>query len=113
MIIEIYDSTGKTQKGSCVSDATYGGAGHSHMGGMGGGMRRSVERRDGGGISGMSVCRGPVEVKAGDTMKMISEYDLKKHPLRVQATGKKAEVMGMWTMNFVPKAKAGAVKTTN
>jgi len=83
MIVEIYDSTGKEQKAVCVSDAKYGGAGHS-MGAHG-------ESADG--ISGMSVCRGPIEIKAGDTMKMISEYDLKKYPLRVNAHGQEAETM--------------------
>ena len=94
MIIEVYDSNGREKKGTCVSDAKYGGAGH----GMSGSHGEAVD-----GISGMSVCRGPIEVKAGDTMQMISEYDLKKHPLRVNAMGRKTEVMGMWTMTFIPK----------
>jgi hypothetical protein len=95
MIIEIFDKTGKVKKAACVSNAQYGGAGHGMSGAHG-------EATDG--ISGMSVCRGPIEVKAGDTMKMISEYDLKKYPLRINANGKETEVMGMWTMTFIPKS---------
>jgi hypothetical protein len=95
VIIEVFDESGKQKKATCVSDAQYGGAGHGMSGADG-------EAADG--ISGMSVCRGPVEVKPGYTMKMITEYDLKKHPLRVNANGKKTEVMGMWTMTFIPRS---------
>jgi len=53
-------------------------------------------------ISGMSVCPGPVKIKDGDYMTLTSRYDLSKHPLRQTGSGMGAEVMGMWTMNFLP-----------
>jgi hypothetical protein len=76
----------------CSSRATYGG---SIAGGGGHGHGET--------ISDMTNCNDkPVKVKAGDTMVMISEYDLKAHPLRETGHGGEAGVMGMFRIIFAP-----------
>ena len=92
-------------KFTCASDAVYGDRAKSDsgMGGMAGG-----HGHDGGGqgsasiktISMMTACRGPFPVKKGDTMKLVAEYDLSKHPLRSTGGGKAADVMGMMGISF-------------
>jgi len=48
-----------------------------------------------------TICPGPIKIKDGDYMSINSRYDQIKHPLRIKADHKEAEVMGMWTMNFI------------
>jgi hypothetical protein len=77
----------------CSSRATYGGNIASGNGGHGHGET----------ISDMTNCNDkPVKVKAGDTMTMTSEYDLKAHPLRETGHGGEAGVMGMFRIIFAP-----------
>jgi hypothetical protein len=64
----------------CASTAEYGtkaeGAGmggHSHGGDKGDASIKT--------ISAMSLCNDHIKVKKGDTLSMIVEYDLSKHPL--------------------------------
>lgn len=55
-------------------------------------------------ITGMSTCKGPFDVKKGDTLTLAAVYDLKAHPLRVSLSGSKAaDVMGMWGVSFSAK----------
>jgi hypothetical protein len=56
----------------------------------------------------MTICPGPIKIKDGDYMQIASRYDLKLHPLRENGDNKKAEVMGMWTCNFLPASSAVA-----
>jgi len=88
----------------CASNAVYGDKSES-SGGMGGGK----SGRGGGGgkstaniktISSMTPCRGPYPVKKGDSMRLVAEYDLAKHPLRTTSAGKAADVMGMMGISF-------------
>jgi len=102
------------EKFTCASDAIYGvkdqsdsgmsgmggsemAGGHSHGGGGGGGEKSSVGIKT---ISSMTSCRGPFPVKKGDTLKLVAEYDLSKHPLRDTGSGKAADVMGMMGISF-------------
>jgi hypothetical protein len=32
-------------------------------------------------VSGMTICQGPIKVKDGDCMSMVSRHDLGKHPM--------------------------------
>jgi hypothetical protein len=97
-------------KYACESDAVYGvraateggdkGAamsGHSHAGAsMDSDVNPAIKT-----ISSMTPCKGPMSVKKGDTMKLVAEYDLSKHPLRKSASGgKAADVMGMLGVSF-------------
>jgi hypothetical protein len=98
----------------CSSVATYGtrsdsGAemgGHSHgdsSGGKGGAKKEELNIKT---IASMSTCRGPFAVKKGDSLKLIAEYDLSKHPLRQSASGgKAADVMGMMGVSFAALKK--------
>jgi hypothetical protein len=87
----------------CASDAVYGEKtgddsamdGHSHGGSSGGASSSAIKT-----ISGMTPCVGPFPVKKGDTMKLIAEYDLSRHPLRATSAGKAADVMGMMGISF-------------
>ncbi|QDS76950.1 hypothetical protein FKW77_005158 [Venturia effusa] len=117
----------------CSSEAIYGDstessgmAGHSHsdkkaapgapaaggMKGMGHSRRAELDAPKSGSpaiktITGMSTCKGPFEVKKGDTLSMAAVYDLKAHPLRVSLSGSKAaDVMGMWGISFSADEKA-------
>jgi hypothetical protein len=70
MILNIND------KFACASTANYGtdaSGGHSH-----GGAGADVSIKT---ITSMTPCQGPIKVKKGDTVSMIVEYDLHKHPL--------------------------------
>jgi len=101
-------------KFTCASNAVYGDRA-SDAGGMGGGGAEmagghSHGGKDGGAmakadstiktISMMTACRGPFPVKKGDSLKLIAEYDLVKHPLRSTGSGKAADVMGMMGISF-------------
>ncbi|KAF2430903.1 hypothetical protein EJ08DRAFT_202464 [Tothia fuscella] len=56
-------------------------------------------------IASMTDCEGPWKVKKGDSVKLVGEYDLKKHPLRVSASGAaQADVMAMMGILFSPGA---------
>jgi hypothetical protein len=92
-------------KFTCASDAVYGdksgadpgmagsaAGGHGHGGGE---SAASIKT-----ISMMTACRGPFAVKKGDSMKLVAEYDLAKHPLRSTGSGKAADVMGMMGISF-------------
>jgi hypothetical protein len=92
----------------CSSDAIYGArgesssksemGGHSHAGGKGMGAAAEANIKT---ISAMTSCTGPIPVKKGDTMRLVAQYDLSKHPLRETATGGKAsDVMGMMALAF-------------
>lgn len=97
----------------CSSEAVYGEStgsaemgGHSHgatdgaavMAGMEAAPKAATAIKT---ITGMTTCKGPFEIKKGDTLKMAAVYDLKKHPLRVSLSGSKAsDVMGMWGISF-------------
>jgi len=91
---------------TCESDAVYGvrtsddgdmGGGHSHGGGASASAANAAIKT----ISSMTKCQGPYSVKKGDTMKLVAEYDLSKHPLRESASGgKAADVMGMLGVAF-------------
>jgi hypothetical protein len=93
-------------KFTCASNAVYGdradgdtgmgggasgGSGHGHGGDSGSSIKT---------ISLMTPCKGPFPVKKGDTMKLVAEYDLAKHPLRSTGSGKAADVMGMMGISF-------------
>jgi len=96
-------------KYKCTSDAVYGDKSGSDdgMGGMGG-MSRGGGGKGASGIktiSKMTACRGPFPVKKGDTMKLVAEYDLKKHPLRQTSSGKAGDVMAMMGVSFTKKKK--------
>jgi len=94
-------------KFTCASDAIYGDRAVSGPG-MGGSEMAGGHSHGGGGqssssiktISAMTPCRGPFPVKKGDTMKLVAEYDLSKHPLRSTEAGKAADVMGMMGISF-------------
>jgi len=104
-------------KFTCASNAIYGDKSQS-SGGMGGAMAKGGAKggaksggaKSGGAkgksttniktISSMTSCRGPFPVKKGDTMKLVAEYDLSKHPLRQTGSGKAADVMGMMGISF-------------
>jgi len=105
-------------KFTCSSNAVYGEKegdagmeGHSHGGG---GAKGAAPAKGGSGgalgggltISSMTRCDGPFPVKKGDTMKLVAEYNLAKHPLRQTATGGKAsDVMGMMGISFSAASK--------
>jgi hypothetical protein len=92
-------------KYKCTSDAVYGDKSESDMGGMGG-MSHGGEGKGASGIktiSKMTACRGPFPVKKGDSLKLVAEYDLKKHPLRQTSSGKAADVMAMMGISFTKK----------
>lgn len=123
----------------CSSEAIYGEttdssekSGHSHgdksaapaaggamagMAGMGHSKRAVLDAPKSGSpaiktITGMTTCKGPFEVKKGDTLSMAAVYDLKAHPLRVSLSGSKAaDVMGMWGISFAAKNE-GLARTT-
>jgi len=92
-------------KFTCASNAIYGekgaeeggmgGSGHSHGGGSSAAGAASIKT-----ISSMTGCAGPFPVKKGDTLKLVAEYDLSKHPLRSTGSGKAADVMGMMGIYF-------------
>jgi len=92
-------------KNVCSSDAIYGVrtdevamGGHSHGGSSNTPAAPSPAIKT---ISGMTTCSGPFPVKKGDTLKLVAEYDLSKHPLRTSASGGKAsDVMGMMGVTF-------------
>jgi hypothetical protein len=98
-------------KFTCTSNAIYGDksesstemGGHSHADG-GGKQGSSGAKKSSSGIktiSSMTPCGGPYPVKKGDTLKLIAEYNLAKHPLRQTANGgKAADVMGMMGISF-------------
>jgi hypothetical protein len=81
----------KAESGAGMGGAAMAG-GHSHGGDEKGSSIKT--------ISSMSACKGPYPVKKGDTMKLVAEYDLSKHPLRSTAGGKAADVMGMMGISF-------------
>jgi hypothetical protein len=91
-------------KYTCSSNAIYGdkSASSSAMGGKGKGSAASVGKSSAKikTISSMTPCRGPFPVKKGDTMRLVAEYDLSKHPLRKTGSGKAADVMGMMGISF-------------
>ena len=99
----------------CSSDAVYGTkteadfesggmGGHNHGGGSAGstsgkGSDGTVSKIKT--ISAMTSCDKSISVKKGDTMVLIAEYDLSKHPLRKTANGgQAADVMGMMAVEF-------------
>jgi hypothetical protein len=94
------------EKFVCSSDAVYGTrtggsdsamGGHSHGGAATTGKDAAAMKT----IASMTACKGPFAVKKGDTMKLVAEYDLSKHPLRESAGGSKAaDVMGMLGVSF-------------
>jgi len=106
-------------KFTCASNAVYGDRA-SDAGWMGGGAEMAGGHGHGGKDSGamaapkaaggadsaiktismMTACKGPYPVKKGDSMKLIAEYDLVKHPLRSTGSGKAADVMGMMGISF-------------
>ena len=55
----------------CDSHANYGGPGATVVNADGSKWET---------IATMSVCQEPIEVKKGDTMKVISHYDMLEHP---------------------------------
>lgn len=63
-------------------------------------------------IASMTDCVGPYQVKKGDAITLVAQYDLKEHPLRKAASGASAaDVMGMMGLSFAPgtnNAVAGA-----
>jgi hypothetical protein len=92
-------------KFTCASNAIYSDKSKSSggMGGMGGGKSQGGGGKNSANIktiSSMTACRGPYPVKKGDTMKLVAEYDLSKHPLRSTGSGKAADVMGMMGVSF-------------
>jgi hypothetical protein len=98
-------------KFTCASNAVYGDKSESGsgMGGSGkGGSGKAGGASRGGGkssakiktISSMTPCRGPYPVKKGDSMRLVAEYDLAKHPLRTTSSGKAGDVMGMMGISF-------------
>ena len=98
-------------KFTCASNAVYGDKSESSsgMGGSGmaggasrGGAKSSAKIKT---ISLMTPCRGPFPVKKGDSMRLVAEYDLKKHPLRTTSSGKAADVMGMMGISFSASKK--------
>jgi hypothetical protein len=94
-------------KFTCASNAVYGDKSQSD-GGMGGKGGKGKAAAKGATniktISLMTPCRGPYPVKKGDSMRLVAEYNLAKHPLRVTSSGKAADVMGMMGISF-SKAK--------
>jgi len=93
-------------KFTCASDAIYGdkSASDSGMPGSAAGGHSHGSEASGSSsiktISAMTSCKGPYPVKKGDTMKLVAEYDLAKHPLRSTGSGKAADVMGMMGVSF-------------
>jgi len=93
----------------CASNAVYGdraGESPAMAGKEGASHGHGAEAQGGAGIktiSFMSPCKGPYPVKKGDSMKLIAEYDLVKHPLRSTGSGKAADVMGMMGITFSAK----------
>jgi len=91
----------------CSSDAVYGerpsdsggmGGGHSHGGSAPAGKSSAPAVKT---ISSMNMCnKQAYPVKKGDTLKLVAEYDLTKHPLRTTSSGKAADVMGMMGLSF-------------
>jgi hypothetical protein len=100
-------------KFTCASDAVYGDRAASDSGMGGSGMAAGGHSHGGDGqssssiktISKMTACRGPFPVKKGDTLKLVAEYDLAKHPLRSTGSGKAADVMGMMGISFTASKK--------
>jgi hypothetical protein len=89
-------------KFTCASDAVYGDKAESGSG-MAGGHGHGGEGQGASSIKTISMmvpCKGPFPVKKGDTMKLVAEYDLSKHPLRSTGKGKAADVMGMMGVSF-------------
>jgi hypothetical protein len=58
-------------KEACSSEAIYGGPR---------GTRKGEDGKVWETMSGVKACRGPVEVKKGDTVTLKANYDLDKHP---------------------------------
>jgi len=86
------------EKFACVSKANYGVS--TDGGHHGGAADVSIKT-----ITSMTPCQGPLKVKKGDSVSMVVEYDLAKHPLRKSASGAQtsaAGVMGMWGLTFEP-----------
>ena len=97
-------------KFTCASNAIYGDKAQSASGmgssGMAGGKSNKGGKQSSTSIktiSKMTACRGPFPVKKGDSMKLVAEYDLKKHPLRQTSSGKAADVMAMMGISFTKK----------
>jgi hypothetical protein len=78
-----------------------GGHGHGGKDSGAGGKADSAIKT----ISMMTPCKGPFPVKKGDSLKLIAEYDLVKHPLRSTGSGKAADVMGMMGISFSASKK--------
>jgi hypothetical protein len=91
----------------CASNAVYGDKAENNGGGMMGGGKSGGSKAPAGKaaasiktISSMTSCVGPYPVKKGNTLKLVAEYDLIKHPLRSTGSGKAADVMGMMGISF-------------
>ena len=94
-------------KFTCASNAIYGDKAQSASGmgssGMAGGKSNKGGKQSSTSIktiSKITPCLGPFPVKKGDTLKLVAEYDLSKHPLRSTGKGKAADVMGMMEISF-------------
>ncbi|KAF2429085.1 hypothetical protein EJ08DRAFT_680230 [Tothia fuscella] len=77
----------------CTSTAVYGGEGG----------KLTIEGKSWETISKMTECSEPIEVKAGDTIKVEGTYDTKAHPLR-ESQGEEQEAMAIMSTMFVPSA---------
>jgi hypothetical protein len=66
----------------CDSQALYGSRAEGEMGGHGhGSSKEGSAQFEIKTIAGMTRCLGPYPVKKGDTITLVAEYDLSKHPL--------------------------------
>jgi hypothetical protein len=104
-------------KFTCASKAIYGDKAQSGSGmgssGMGSSGKAGGKSNRAGGqkstsiktISKITQCLGPYPVKKGDTLKLVAEYDLSKHPLRATGMGKAGDVMGMMEVSFSASKK--------
>jgi hypothetical protein len=106
----------------CDSGAKYGGAeatmskeptmpkagGHSHGGSMAGmDASNAPKTQVWETLSSMSYCNDAVQVKKGDVLTLVSNYDLDKHPAREHAEGGgMAEEMGLMLFSLAQKSKA-------
>jgi hypothetical protein len=73
-----------------------------------GGPEGTFSREDGfkwEGISLMTPCDGPVDIKKGDVLTMVSTYDTSKRPLRHSHGSGEMEEMGVFTLSFAEKNK--------
>lgn len=80
----------------CTSSATYGGE-------LGTLVDASTGEKMWETIIGMENCLEPVEVKKGDVLRLVAEYDPGSHPLRVEEHGGMAEEMGIVSWYFVTR----------